>query len=263
MRGWFKAMILAVLLILFALCLGPALSQTCPDGCQCITETKAKEMFGAGNYQACIKPPCGEERVNGAIVPKYCLKPKCPQGCTCMSAEKAKEMGLSLCSDQRIPCGSDPNGNPLYCFSAPSPCPQGCRCLTEAQAKELGYNSLCHGPRIECGKDDKGYPMFCFQEPAPACPIGCICMTRDEATAKGLKENCLDATGKPIVCGVVDQQKGIFKYCFKQPVQQQCVYDYNLGKCVGGCPDSTICQLNTVYRDPQTGKVTYAECHCK
>lgn len=263
MRGWFKTTISVVFLFLFVLCFGPAFSQTCPDGCQCITEAKAKEMFGEGNYQACLKPPCGEERspTNGAIIPKYCFKPVCPQGCTCMTQEKAKEIGYKPCSDKMTPCGSD--AKPLYCFSPPNPCPSGCRCLTEAQAKELGCNNLCQGKRIECGRDDKGYPKFCYQEPAPACPTGCICMTNDEASAKGLKENCLDASGKPIICGVVDAEKGIFRYCFKQPELPGCHYNSELEKCEGTCPDGTKCQFNTVYRDPKTGKITYAECHCK
>lgn len=263
-RKWFGASLLFVLLVTFTLVPWAAYSQPCQEGCKCITVAQAKELYGEGNYQRCQSAPCGNEQspTSGTILTKYCFKPACPQGCNCMTEEKAKEMGYSLCSGQQI-CDYDPNGKPMYCFSAASICPPACRCLTEAQAREMGYDKFCQNQRIECGKDARGYPKYCYQIPFYACPIGCVCLSREEALAQGLKDNCLDERGNLIVCGVIDAQRGIFKYCFKKPEQEKCKYDYNLGKCVGACPTGTRCQLNTIYRDPKTGKVTYAECHCK
>lgn len=264
-RKWFGASLLFVLLAALALIPWSACAQPCTEGCKCLTEAKAKELFGEGNFQMCQTSPCGEERspTSGAILLKYCFKAKCPQGCNCLTEEKAKEMGYSPCSGQRISCGYDQNRKPMYCFSPTSPCPAECRCLTEAAAKELGYDKFCQNQKKECGKDPRGYPKYCYQIPTFVCPTGCICLSREEAVAKGLKDSCLDAMGNPIVCGVIDAEKGLFRYCFKKPEQANCQYDYNLGKCVGDCPAGKKCQLNTIYRDPKTGKVTYAECHCK
>ncbi len=189
----------------------------CQEGCQCVTEAKAKEMFGEGSYQRC----------------------------------------------QTAPCGNDPNGKPMYCFSPVIRCPPQCRCLTEAEAKGMGYDKLCQNQRIECGKDARGYPKFCYQIPVYNCPDGCTCFSKEEALAQGIRDNCLDARGNPIICAVIDAQRGLFKYCFKKPVQMKCQFDYVQEKCVGTCPAGKKCQLNTIYRDPNTGKVTRAECHCK
>jgi len=260
----FGASLLFVLLAALALMPWSACAQPCPEGCRCLTNAQANELFGVGNFDRCQPASCGEERSpTGAMLLKYCFKAKCPDGCSCMTDEKAKEMGYTPCSGQRISCGYDANKKPLYCFSAASPCPAECRCLTEEEAKKLGYNKFCQNQKKECGKDPRGYPKFCYQIPAVVCPTGCVCASKEEAVAKGLRDNCLDANGNPIVCGVIDAEKGLFKYCFKNPVQAICQYDYNLGKCVGDCPAGKKCQLNTISRDPKTGKVTYAECHCK
>jgi hypothetical protein len=180
-----------------------------------------------------------------------------------MTEERAKEMGYNLCSGQRIPCGYDQFKRPLYCFSPAVRCPTNCRCLTEEEAKKLGYDKFCKNERKECGRDARGYPKFCYLIPPAVCPTGCVCASKEEAAAKGLKDNCLDANGKPIVCGTIDAQAGLFRYCFKTPEPLRCWYDYSLGKCMGGCSDGKKCQLNTIYRDPKTMKVTFAECHCK
>jgi hypothetical protein len=80
-------------------------------------------------------------------------------------------------------------------------------------------------------------------------------VSKEEAEAKGLRDNCLDANGNPIVCGVIDAQMGLFKYCFKTPEPARCQYDYRLGKCVGQCAAGKKCLLNTIYRDPKTYEV--------
>ena len=93
---WFGASLLFVLLIVFALMPWSACAQNCPEGCRCLTNAQANELFGAGNFDMCQTAPCGEERSpTGAMVLKYCFKAKCPQGCSCMTEEKAKEMGYS------------------------------------------------------------------------------------------------------------------------------------------------------------------------
>jgi hypothetical protein len=48
------------------------------------------------------------------------------------------------------------------------------------------------------------------------------------------------------------------------PQQSSCSYNYDKEACVGTCTvTGEACQLNTIYRDATTGKVTYADCHCK
>ena len=263
-KKWFGASLLFVLLVAFALMSWSAVAQPCPEGCRCLTEANAKELFGEGNFQMCQTSPCGEERSpTGAMLLKYCFKAKCPQGCSCVTEEKAKEMRYSLCSGQRISCGYDELKKPLFCFSPTSQCPAECRCLTEEEAKKQVYDKFCQNEKKECGNDAQGYPKFCYQIPALVCPAGCVCMSKEEAVAKGLKDNCLDAMGNPIVCGVIDTGNGLFRYCFKNPEQVMCQYDYKLGRCVGDCSAGKKCQLNTIYRDPKTGKVIRAECHCK
>jgi hypothetical protein len=263
-KKWMGAPLLVALLVALALLPWSAYAQTCPEGCQCLTDAKAKEAFGDGNYQPCQSAPCGREQSpSGAVVSKFCFRPICPQPCTCLTAEKAKAMGYALCSGAMLPCGKDPKGNPLYCFSAPAACPPECRCLTDAQAKEMGYTNLCRNQRTECGKDAKGVVKFCYQMPVSNCPSGCICLSKEEAVAKGLSETCVDAAGNPLICGILNADRREFKYCFNRQVQEKCHYDYSLGKCVGLCQPDTKCQLNSISHDPKTGKVISAECHCK
>ena len=198
-----------------------------------------------------------------SLIPVAAGDETCPRGCQCLMEEKAKELGYSPCSSEMIPCGKDETGKLRYCFSPAAKCPTQCRCLSEEEAKELGYTKMCQDQRIPCGKDALGRTKYCFQVPVSRCPEGCICISNEEAKAQGLKINCLDSLGKPIICGIINADLGLFKYCFKKPEQVKCQYDYNLGKCVGQCSAGKKCQLNTIYRDPKTGAVTYAECHCK
>ena len=262
-KNWMKAPLLAVLLVVSLLLAWSVNAQTCPEGCQCLTEAKAKEAFGEGNYQPCQSMPCGREQLpSGAVVSKFCFKPICPQSCTCMTAEKAKGMGYVPCSEPMQPCGRDQSGRQLYCFKPPAACPPECRCLTDAQAKEMGYTNLCRNQRTECGKDASGAVKFCYQLPVASCPSGCICLSKEEAAAKGLADYCRDAAGNLVICGILNAERGEFKYCFKLPAQEKCQYNYNLGRCVGTCQPDTKCQLNSISHDP-TGKVISAECHCK
>jgi hypothetical protein len=265
-KKWMGAPLLVALLVALALLANSASSQTtCPEGCKCLSEAKAKEAFGEGNYQPCQSAPCGKEQLpSGATVPEYCFKPLCPQSCACMTAEEAKAKHYTPCSTPLQECGKDRNGNIRYCFSAQAPCPPECSCLTDAQAKEMGYTDLCQNRRTECGKDPSGVVKFCYQIPVSSCPSSwCLCLSKDEAAAQGLTEYCMDSAGKPVLCGILNAEAGEFKYCFNRQTQGQCRYDFNLNQCVGQCQPNTKCQLNNIIRDPKTGKVKSAECHCK
>ncbi|MEW6574473.1 MAG: stalk domain-containing protein [Bacillota bacterium] len=92
------------------------------------------------------------------------------------------------------------------------------------------------------------------------CPEGCECLSKEEGYKEGL-DFCRDEKGNPVRCGVISEVYGEYKYCFQ--TGGECRYDYEKNTCVGPCSKGQVCQLNTIYRDPKTGKVTYAECHCK
>jgi hypothetical protein len=116
------------------------------------------------------------------------------------------------------PCGTDPKGMPLYCFMPPAACPPECRCLIDAQAKEMGYTNLCRNQRTECGKEASGAVKFCYQMPIFNCPSGCVCLSKDEAMAQRLTENCMDSARNPVICGILNAERGKFKYCCRQPL---------------------------------------------
>lgn len=46
------------------------------------------------------------------------------------------------------------------------------------------------------------------------CPPGCECLSKDEGYEKGL-DFSRDEKGDPIICEVIDAEKGIYKYCFR------------------------------------------------
>lgn len=237
----------------------------CAQGCECLTEAEAKAKFG--QYAKCTEKACGSEQAVGAaaLVPKYCFKPaapKCPAGCVCLTEEDAKKYGYERCPDQQKPCGYDQQQRPLYCYREPAStkCPAGCECLTAEQAKALGYDRFCRNEQVRCGRDESGVPKYCYAVPTGTCPAGCTCLSKEEGYKKGLAF-CRDEKGNPVRCGVISEVYGEYKYCFQ--TGGECRYDYEKNACVGPCSKGQVCQLNTIYRDPETGKVTYAECHCK
>ncbi|WP_334110132.1 copper amine oxidase N-terminal domain-containing protein [Thermodesulfitimonas autotrophica] len=142
-------------------------------------------------------------------------------------------------------------------------CPPGCTCLTEAEAQEkFGQYVKCS--EKPCGSEQAVgaaalVPKYCFK-PVEGCPAGCTCLSKEEGYNRGL-DFCRDEKGNPVRCGVISEVYGEYKYCFQ--TGGECRYDYEKNVCVGPCPKGQVCQLNTIYRDPKTGKVTYAECHCK
>ncbi len=195
---------------------------SCPKGCTCMTEERAKEVFG--KYERCSPEICGYD---GQRRPMYCFRPvedvppepECPKGCECMTEEMAKqEFGkYERCSPEI--CGYNEQRMPMYCFRPvedvpeESKCPEGCACMTEERAKEvLGKYERC-SPEI-CGYDELRRPMYCFRPvedvpPEAECPEGCECLEEEVAAEKfGGYEWCSDK-----VCGLSDA--GAAKYCFR------------------------------------------------
>ena len=165
-------------------------TSTCPEGCNCISEAKAKERYGT--YTQCSAEICGKEVVpaaNGVAaysVPQYCVKggstPVCPEGCACISDEDAKLKGLTdRCDNSQTPCGfrlvagtanTAATRVPLYCYKIPTTtpvCPQGCYCIQEADARlKFGPRQLYPVPgrclRVRpFGNNGKRHPEVPFQ----------------------------------------------------------------------------------------------------
>ena len=203
-------------LAIFVLCPGNSLSQTCPEDCKCMSKEKADMMFGEGNYNLCLSDPCGKEQstLNDAIVLKYCINSSCPQGCFCMNQDDANRINYEPCSNQLTTCGSDSINTPKYCFSPPFNCPPGCLCVTELEAEVYGFSDLCQNQSMECGHS--GEVRYCFKVPKYACPTGCICLSQNEALAKNLTKKCYDQAKIPILCEIVDAEKGLVNFCFMQ-----------------------------------------------
>ena len=244
----------------------PKTAPVCQEGCYCRQVAEADLEFGPNNYTRCQAEPCGYDpsatTANG--IPKYCFKPTvtttspvCPQGCGCMTNATGVEKGLSFCGGKLISCGYDQNKQPLYCFGeAATPscaydyqknvctgtCQQGYSCTLAASRKDESGKVVyaacrCTGQQATpCGYDSqKG-------ECTGVCQIGKTCVITGKETDK--------QTGKETpVCGCP---------------WNTCTYDYDKNSCTGSCPVSgENCQLNTIYRDPASGKVTFADCNCK
>ncbi len=77
-----------------------------------------------------------------------------------------------------------------------------------------GFCDLCQNQSIECGHFKE--VRYCFKVPKYACPAGCTCLSQSEAMAKNLTEMCSDQAKIPMLCEIVDAEKGLVKFCFKQ-----------------------------------------------
>ncbi len=101
----------------------------------------------------------------------------------------------------------------------------------------------------------------CKVEAKPKCSEGCECLTEEMAK----KLDYIYCKGEKIFCGYNQYQKPM--YCYEKPAvpstPETCHYDFEKEECLGSCPSGQVCHLNTVYRDPANGKVTYGECTCK
>ncbi len=194
-------LVLLITLLTFVLLPSHVFSQTRLNSSQCIGDDKARMMFG-------------EESV--VIVPEYSINSSCPQGCYCLNQGQAKLLGFEHCSNLMVSCGTDPIGTPMYCFGLAFGCLPGCLCATEEEARVLGFEELCQNQRTECGQENVKY---CFKVEKFACPVGCTCLSKEEASSKGLSDRCLDQAKLPILCEIVDLEKSMAKYCYKQPIQ--------------------------------------------
>jgi hypothetical protein len=198
----------------------PSEGAECPQGCKCLTKEEAlKEGLTAwcnGEIRIC-------EYDENQRPLRYCFgepteQVQCPQGCQCLalSPAAAEEQGLVQCLD--VSCGTDADGNELYCYrrSSQAQCPQGCQCLalSPAAAEEQG---LVQCLDASCGTDTAGNEMYCYRRSSQVeCPQGCQCLALSPAAAEeqGL-EQCLDAS-----CGTADD--GSEMYCYRRSSQVEC-----------------------------------------
>ena len=265
----------------------PTTTSTCPEGCNCLSEAKAKERYGT--YTRCSEEVCGKEIVpaaNGVAaysVPQYCVKqgsaPVCPEGCACISDEDAKLKGLTdRCDNSQTPCGyrtstatatAAAQKIPLYCYKIPTDttpvCPQGCYCLQEADAKlKFGPDNYTRCSSDICGTDPSattanGIPKYCFKPTvtptSPVCPQGCTCITNATGVEKGLTF----CGGKVTLCGYNENKVAL--HCFNEASTPACVYDYQKNVCSGTCDQGYTCELAASKKDA-SGKVVYAACRC-
>lgn len=243
--------------------------QVCNEGCWCLQETEAALKFGPGNSTRCDPGggPCGYDpsatTANG--IPKYCFKPTfsstppvCPAGCLCTTNGTAAEKGLTSCGGKLSSCGYDENKQPRYCFTEiPSP-----SCVYDYQKNSC--TGTC-GQGYTCGlaaskKDASGNVVYgacgCTGQPTIACAYD-----YQKNTCTG---SCQTGAACTVVGKQVDEKSGAVSLTCGCPPGSSCSYDYSRDICAGTCTvTGDTCQLNTIYRDPATGKVTYADCHCK
>jgi hypothetical protein len=237
-------------------CFAQTPAPVCPQGCVCTTDEIAK-LKGL--------TPCRGQRTScgysGDKQPQYCFEQvpsptcvydyqkngctgTCPDGYTCgVLASRKDESGkveYAVCG-----CTGQPAGQCVFdkekqvCTGA---CQNGASCAivgkkVDDKTGEVMVNCGCpQPPSGQCAYDKE--KKAC----TGACQNGAAC------TVTGTKKD--DAGNEYVFCGC--------------PQQSSCVYDYSREACTGTCPlTGDNCQLNTIYHDPKSGKVTYAECHCK
>jgi len=272
----------------------------CPAGCICLNEADAKVKFN-GAYERCSNTACGNDQTSASVSTRSCfravLSPAptgdtvplvCPDGCGCMSDEEGQQMGYSYCNGVQKVCGYQfwtgstiptSGGRPLYCYGQGSPstsCGGGCECMSEAAAiQKLGTYQFCSN--AVCGYEHSAttgtisttsnapvatasIPQYCLKKAdVPVNAPGCS-YNMEKKTCTG---SCTGNTG----CIVGSTEKNVTTgeetpICKCQP--GSCYFDYSLDTCVGSCPSTgQVCQVNTMSKDPQTGKTLYADCHCK
>jgi hypothetical protein len=242
-------------------------TQACPQGCYCLQDAEARLKFGPNNYTRCQADPCdsASSATSANSNPRYCFKPTitaipfgCPQGCYCTTNKTAVEKKLTFCGGKLTPCGYNENKEPQYCFeqgSSPTcvydyqknvctgTCPEGYTCGLLASKKDA-TGKVTYGV---CG---------CTGQPTTACTY--------DTQKNACTGTCANQQSCAIVGKKVDEKTGETFVVCGCPTNTACTYNYAKDACVGTCTATgEICQLNTIYRDPATGKVAYAECHCK
>ncbi len=144
-------------------------------------------------------------------------QPRCPSGCLCLTKAEAVELGLELCGSVATECGTNSNGETMYCWqrSQQTECPGNCFCTTEEKAKENGY-VLCNGERTKCGTTPDGVDEFCYQQPShEECPDDCFCMTQEKAAELGY----VPCGGVKTKCGTAANGRDLL--CFQKPPQEE------------------------------------------
>jgi len=212
----------------------------CSPGCGCLLPGEAS----AEEYTLCggVQTVCGAQWVGSGspasvkadILEKYCYllrsPESCPESCSCMDPAKASGMGYPSCGEEEIPCDSDSQGRPYYCYKTagerPEHCANGCSCLNATKARAEGY-TYCGGEQTVCGKDPAGNPRHCVEKLVPEAPVqapqacapGCSCRAPDEAGAAGYvscgrtQTLCGYDEGNPLYCyspGVPPAQSSAF-----------------------------------------------------
>lgn len=252
-------------------------SPTCPAGCECLSDEEVKKYESSGiKLERCTSQPCGDG--------KYCYRKVeeiCPAGCECLSKEEGYAKGMEFCQDSAgnlIRCGviDAEHGVYKYCFREAEKCHfdrEKSVCSGYCESGECGFSADyqlcvedCKMKYEECLKGDvpeeeckkvyeecwSGCNPSCECKPI-TCPAGCECL--NEETVKKYQsagytvERC---AAESCIAG---------NYCYRV-TPQKCHFDYEKEQCVGGC-EVGQCNLNTIVRDPKTGKVVYGECACK
>jgi hypothetical protein len=194
----------------------------CPQGCRCLTKEEAVEE-GLTAWCGGEVKICAYDEQQRPL--RYCFEEpteqvRCPDGCQCLTMAEGRGKNLPLCPEETRPCGTDTDGNDMYCYKVTTEgCPQGCGCLalTPAEAEEQGLEQCLD---VSCGTDASGKAMYCYRKTGQVqCPQGCDCLalTSVEAEKRGL-EQCLDVS-----CGTDATGKAM--YCYRKTSQVQCPQD--------------------------------------
>lgn len=228
----------------------------CPQGCLCTTDEIAK-LKGL--------TPCRGQRTscgtNSANQPQYCFEQvpsptcvydyqknacagACPDGYTCgVLASRKDESGkveYAVCG-----CTGKPTGECAWDKekqACTGTCQNGASCAIVGKKVDDKTGEVY----VNCGCPQPPSGQCAWDKEKKACTG--TCQNGAACTVTGTKKD--DAGNEYVFCGC--------------PQQTSCLYDYSKEACVGTCPvTGDNCQLNTIYHDPTTGKVTYAECHCK
>lgn len=229
----------------------------CPQGCVCTTDEIAK-IKG-------LTPCRGEKKSCGSTSdkqPLYCFEQvpsptcaydyqknactgTCPQGYTCdLLASKKDATGkvdYAVCG-----CPGQPSGQCVF-DKEKNACTGSC---------QNGGTCAIAGKKV----DDRTGEVFVV--------CGCPPPVTDLCTYDKEKQACTGTCQNGAACAVIgrktDDAGTVYVFCGCPPQPSSCSYDYGKDACVGTCTRTgDTCQLNTIYRDPASGKVTYAECHCK
>jgi hypothetical protein len=242
-------------------CFKPTITPTpavCPQGCVCTTDEIAK-IKGLTPCRG-TRTSCGYDEKKQ---PLYCFEQvpsptcvydyqknvctgSCPQGYTCgVLASKKDATGkidYAVCG-----CTGQPTGQCTF-DKEKNACAGAC---------QNGLSCTVVGKNV----DEK------TGEVSVTC--GCPPPSSEQCTFDKEKQTCTGTCQSGAACAIIgkktdDKTGEVYVFCGCPPQQGSCSYDYSKEACAGTCTvTGDNCQLNTIYRDPTTGKVTYAECHCK